>query len=214
MKLTKKTFCILTTLFLAGCSSAYQPLRNVASADEKEFIEKVQPTTNTKVIEAVTKARILRDEAEKSLDQAKRLVMDALEKDPNYLRGWQMLGSIYLQNDELQLSLEAYKKALAIHQNLDLKDFGLYNTIGWLYYRLTFYDAAETYLTEAWLHRDSNDRQTNIKILNNLATLYVTTGEMDEAEKVATFASDLYDNATSKNIRDILNKGRPKKGKK
>ncbi|SFJ88443.1 Tetratricopeptide repeat-containing protein [Myroides guanonis] len=92
------------------------------------------------------------------------------------------LGKYYRFTGDYSKSLEYTLKGLALSEGYKEKQIELYNNLGGIYFELSDFDLAMTYLKKSYdLAVETNDTRKTAIAYANLGNVYVLTGRIDEA---------------------------------
>ena len=116
-----------------------------------------------------------------------------VQRDPNILDAWIMLGNEYFRKNQYALALQQYKRALAINPDYDLATVNLASA----YRAMGDYEAA-TLGFERYLQKDPK----NAWVRYQLGELYVELNQLEKAE--AEFQQSLADDVRVASARNAL----------
>lgn len=145
--------------------------KNYAKAGE--YYEKAYSASGNTNLESLNNLALAL-KAQGKTDEAELILLKAVETDGTYSRAYYNLGLIYLDKDEPQLALNAFKTVIALNP---LHEQSWYN-IGYIHSQRGAVKAAVSAYEEAL-----NINPANVKSRLNLAVQYKKDGKLELAEK-------------------------------
>jgi Tfp pilus assembly protein PilF len=117
----------------------------------------------------------------KDLDAAEAELTAVLQERPDYYRALYNLGLIYQAQGKTDQALQTLEKAHMVRDRLHISDNSILNSLGWVYMNAGKLDEAERCFLEALGYERENKPDSNERLLNNLAYLYLQKGDTTKA---------------------------------
>ena len=131
--------------------------------------------------------------AEREIDAAKSLRLrgeyaaaeqklnQVLQSQPEHFRATYNLGLAYSQSGKTTQAIQSLERATTLREKSNAQDFTIYNTLGYLYMREGDYASAEKQFLKGLQFKDRLSPNSRGLLTNNLGTLYLSQGKVDQA---------------------------------
>lgn len=125
-------------------------------------------------------------------DQAVGALQTVVRQWPTYYNAQYNLGLSLLKLQRYQEALSAFRAAQPIGDGEHINNAALLNSIGWTCYLLGDYTQSQQNYEQALGSAPSQDSALSEKILNNLGTLHLATGDIAGAKQYFTMSSQRF----------------------
>lgn len=126
---------------------------------------------------------------------AEQKYRELLAVEPDYYRAQYNLGLALLAQGRNEEAAAALERAVEIRAKLGLDEPTLFNSLGWAHYLAGDLAKAEAAYLRGVELAATNSPASNQKLFNNLGTLYLRQGRLDDAEAVLVRARDQFGSA-------------------
>jgi len=140
------------------------------------------------------------------LQTAARKLDGVLATDPKNFRANYERGLVYLSSGDDEKAIVSLEAAEAAMSGESTPDFTIYNSLGWAYLQAGRYADAQTEFDKGLAHRQELPSSAQQSLLNNLATLYMATGQIDKAEAPLRDAAAQGSKRAAINLRSLPRK--------
>jgi Tfp pilus assembly protein PilF len=142
------------------------------------------------------------------IDQAVTDFRQIVAANPDYYRAQYNLGLALADQagkdrKKLAEAISALEKAREIMEKGSLKDYSIYNSLGWYYARANRSIDAEKAYKVAIAHADTNSVDTNRRLFTNLGIFYLERGDLDHARQYLQIATDKYQSESARKFLEI-----------
>lgn len=126
-----------------------------------------------------------------------------IRESPEYYAARYQLASILAEQKKYDEAVHGFLNALKVCEELGIKDYTVFNALGWVYFLKGDYENAEKYLKTAERNLDKLPKEVQVKVLNNLGTLNLYKKEFSRSRQYFDSAAGKYD---SRYARQYLEK--------
>jgi len=133
------------------------------------------------------------------------ILKNVLQVEPEYYRGLYYLGLAYFYNKQYDDSIHYLEQALTIRENKQIKEYSIFNTLGWIYMANENYNKAEINYLMALRYEEQNTYITNQKLFNNLGLLYYNLSQVELAQKYLKIAVNKYNSQSAQKTLSLVN---------
>jgi tetratricopeptide (TPR) repeat protein len=142
------------------------------------------------------------------IDQALQELSTLVQEQPGYYRAMYNLGLTMADaagKDPVKLNeaITILERARDLREKQSLKDYSIYNSLGWYYTQTSRSDEAEKAYTIALNHTSANSAETNRRLFTNLGLFYLERGDLDLAQKYLQIAAEKYQSETARKFLEI-----------
>lgn len=134
---------------------------------------------------------------------------------PDYYRavynlGLAMADSSDKDQGKLNEAIDILQRARDIRQEQSLKDYSIYNSLGWYYTQANRSHDAEKAYVIALKHTSSNSAESNRRLYTNVGLFYLASGDLERAQSYLQTAADTYQSETARKFLQVNESARDK----